>query len=85
MNKYVISLPMAVSDKEYIIYSVSGNADRTDILKSYGIKPGTMIKLIFSSPSGNPAAYEIMGTVLSLRKETAENILITPVCIRGHR
>ena len=41
-----------------------------------GIIEGTKIKPVLRSPLGDPTAYEVRGTVISLRKEEAEKIYI---------
>lgn len=41
-----------------------------------GIVKGTPIKAILKSPSGNPKAYEVRGSVIAIRSEDAENIRI---------
>jgi len=45
-------------------------------LFNLGIVEGTEIEALYKSPSGNPVAYLIRGTVLALRNETAEKIII---------
>ena len=34
-----------------------------------GLVEGTKITPVFTSPTGNPIAYEVRGTILSIRKE----------------
>lgn len=41
-----------------------------------GLVSGTYIKTLQKSPSSDPVAYLIKGTVIALRKEDAKNILI---------
>ena len=52
----------------------SGNERRRNL--DLGIVPGTNIKMLFESPNKNPKAYLIRGTVLALRNEDANKILI---------
>ncbi len=40
-----------------------------------GIIEGTKIKPVLKSPLGDPTAYEVRGTLISLRKEDSKNIL----------
>jgi DtxR family Mn-dependent transcriptional regulator len=42
-----------------------------------GILPGTQIEAALASPSGNPVAYRIRGSLIALRHEQAEHIQIT--------
>lgn len=79
MIKQPIPLSMAIPDKEYIINNVPCKADISKTLEGYGIFPDSKIKLLFSSPSGDPSAYEVMGAVLALRRENAKNIFIIPI------
>ena len=39
-----------------------------------GIVKGTPIKAILKSPSGNPKAYEVRGSVIAIRSEEAKKI-----------
>ncbi len=41
-----------------------------------GIVKGTKIKAILKSPSGNPRAYEVRGSVIAIRNEDAKQIVI---------
>lgn len=41
-----------------------------------GIVKGTKIKAILKSPSGNPKAYEVRGSVIAIRNEDAKMIKI---------
>lgn len=41
-----------------------------------GIIPGTKIKCVTKSPLGDPTAFLVRGTLLSLRKEDAVNIVL---------
>ena len=78
MNFTRISLSDAVYDSEYMIHSVDHISSAVSGLRGYGIFPGSKIKKLFSSPAGTLSAYEIMGTVIALRKETSENISVVP-------
>lgn len=42
-----------------------------------GILPGTQIEAALASPSGNPVAYRIRGSLIALRHDQAEHIQIT--------
>ena len=41
-----------------------------------GMIPGTYLKPIFKAPFGEPTAFEVRGSVIALRKEEANCILI---------
>ena len=78
MNFTIISLSDAVYDSEYTIHSVDHISSAVSGLRGYGIFPGSKIKKLFSSPAGTLSAYEIMGTVIALRKETSASISVVP-------
>lgn len=48
-------------------------------LMDLGIVPGTTITAELSSVTGNPMAYQVRGTLVALRKEQAEQIVVSPV------
>jgi DtxR family Mn-dependent transcriptional regulator len=48
-------------------------------LMDLGIVPGTTITAELSSVTGNPMAYQVRGTLVALRKEQAEQIVVNPV------
>ena len=76
MKKAVIKLSQASAGEKYIINHINNGKISADDLFGYGLFPGTVIKMIFSSPAKNPCAYEVMGTVIALRNEDADNIFI---------
>ncbi|NLB88158.1 MAG: ferrous iron transport protein A [Syntrophomonadaceae bacterium] len=45
-------------------------------LLDLGFVPGTRIQTVRKSPSGNPIAYLIRGTVIALRKEETDLIMV---------
>ncbi len=49
-------------------------------LYDIGLVPGTRIKVVHQSPSGNPRAYLVRGAVIALRNCDAEKI---SVCADG--
>ena len=42
-----------------------------------GITPGTSIVPVLKSPSGDPRAFNVRGTLLAIRTEDAKNILVS--------
>lgn len=50
-----------------------GHHERRRLL-DLGITPGTTIRHCFDSASGDPKAYEVMGSVIALRSEQAAKI-----------
>lgn len=45
-------------------------------LYDIGLVPGTKIKVVHQSPSGNPRAYLVRGAVIALRNCDAEKIFV---------
>jgi len=44
-----------------------------------GIIPNSLISVERLSPAGNPIAFNIRGSVIALRKEEAQNIIVKPL------
>ena len=59
-----------------IVQSLNCNGSLKRRLLDLGIIKGTKITPILKSPSGDPTAFEIRGTLIAIRKEDAELILI---------
>lgn len=78
MKTGFIPLPTVEPGRDYIIDHIRNKKNNTNDLSGYGIFPGTKIKMLFSSPSGDPYAYEVMGAVLALRHEDSKNIFVKP-------
>ena len=67
------SLPLNTCGK---VYNINSNCSIYRRLLDLGIVKNTKIIPILKSPSGDPRAYEIRGTLIALRYEDAENITI---------
>jgi len=61
-------------EKARVVY-IDGASEKQR-LYDLGVVEGTAVESLYKSPSGNPAAYLIRGTVFALRNETAEKIII---------
>ena len=48
-------------------------------LLDLGLIPNSLVMTERLSPSGNPIAFNIRGAVIALRREEAENIIVTPI------
>ncbi|MBE6021637.1 MAG: ferrous iron transport protein A [Cellulosilyticum sp.] len=46
-------------------------------LQDLGIVRGSTIECLHKGPSGDPIAYKIKGTIIALRQEDANNIIVT--------
>lgn len=58
------------------VYKINSNCNIYRRLLDLGIVKNTKIIPILKSPSGDPRAYEVRGTLIALRYEDAENIEI---------
>ncbi len=72
MNKMSLDkLPINIVGKVNDIKCVEGIKRR---LLDLGIIKGTKIEPVLLSPSGDPRAFSVRGTLIAIRKEDAENI-----------
>jgi len=61
-------------EKAKVIYIDHKGCNRQRLF-DLGIVEETEIEALYKSPSGNPVAYLVRGTVFALRNETAEKII----------
>ena len=74
MNRMSLDkLPLNIVGKVNDIKCVEGIKRR---LLDLGIIKGTKIEPVLLSPSGDPRAFSVRGTLIAIRKEDAENIEI---------
>ncbi|NBP04611.1 MAG: ferrous iron transport protein A [Bacteroidetes bacterium] len=52
-------------------------------LTAMGCVPGTLIKLEFTAPSGDPMAFNVEGYLLGLRKSEAKLLVVEPTKKHG--
>ena len=64
-------------DNSAMICSLNCKGDLRRRLLDLGLVHGTNIKAIFKSPTGNPIAYEVRGTIIALRKDDSRMIEIS--------
>ncbi len=64
-----------IGETGQIISLLSYGTERRRFL-DLGLVPGTTIESLQKSPSGNPIAYLIRGTVIALRNGDANKILV---------
>ncbi len=77
MNRVQIPLSeLPVGQKANVAFLKTDGAARRRIL-DLGVIDGTEIKPLYRSPSGNPVAYLIRGTVIALRAEASGEIMVT--------
>jgi len=77
MHSQILPLSKAFPGKQYLIKSVHKTDAYSTDLHGYGLIPGASIKLLFSSPSKDPSAYEVMGTVIAIRQKDSKNIYVS--------
>jgi ferrous iron transport protein A len=70
-----------VSQKAKVVKLLVEGLTRRRLL-DLGLLPGTEVKAIMKSPTGDPTAYDIRGSVLALRFEDASKIVVNPISSR---
>ncbi len=63
-----------------IVVSVDTQISLKQRLYDIGLVPGTKVKVVHQSPSGNPRAYLVRGAVIALRNCDAEKIIVRVDC-----
>lgn len=59
-----------------VVLSIDTELSLKQRLYDIGLVPGTKIKVVHQSPSGNPRAYLVRGAVIALRNYDAEKISV---------
>jgi ferrous iron transport protein A len=59
-----------------VVVAVDTKISLKQRLYDIGLVPGTKIKVVHQSPSGNPRAYLVRGAVIALRNCDAEKISV---------
>lgn len=59
-----------------VVLSIDTELSLKQRLYDIGLVPGTKIKIVHQSPSGNPRAYLVRGAVIALRNCDAEKISV---------
>ncbi len=65
-----------LQDKQYIVTEVGHKDNDLRRILDMGIIKGAKITRLFSSPFGDPTAYEIKNTVIALRKTDSDKIFV---------
>ncbi len=77
MNSEQMSLnKLPMGRKAKVTMLTSDGATRRRML-DLGVIDGTEIEPLYKSPSGNPVAYLIRGTVIALRSDISEKIIVS--------
>lgn len=74
IDSYPLSM-LQVGNTAIIQSSTSSGTMRRRLL-DLGFSTGATVKCVQRSPSGDPIAYSIRGTIIALRNETAQDILV---------
>ena len=74
MNQYSLdNLPL---NKNGYIIDLKSNGNLRRRMLDLGLVKNTLIKPVFVSPSGNPRAYQVRGSIIAIRKKDAQLIEI---------
>ena len=47
-------------------------------LQDIGLIEGTEVECVLKSPAGDPAAYQIRGALIALRREDSDQVMVLP-------
>lgn len=62
--------------EKVIVDDILAKGKSRDRMLDLGVVKGTVIEVLQKSPFGDPIAYFIKGTVIALRNEDAEKIIV---------
>ncbi|NLC88021.1 MAG: ferrous iron transport protein A [Clostridiaceae bacterium] len=74
--KNVKDLSKVELNKEVKVKKINCNGNIKRRILELGMIEGTKIKPVLKSPLGDPTAYEVRGSIISLREEDSKNIEI---------
>lgn len=75
-NKGIISLNKLPTGKTGYVDTLLSQGNERRRMLDLGIVPNTKIEVLYKSPTGDPTAYFIRGTVIAFRSEDAEKIYV---------
>lgn len=76
MKSELINLTQLPLNENGIIKDVKCEGNIKRRLLDMGLVKGTKITPVLVSPSKDPRAFEVRGTIIAIRKEDAENIKV---------
>lgn len=79
MDTEIASLNKLPIGKKGTVVALDINNATKKRLLDLGIIEGTTIEALHKSPSGDPVAYFVRGSVIALRSEDTKQILIKPI------
>ncbi|MCL6634349.1 MAG: ferrous iron transport protein A [Peptococcaceae bacterium] len=59
-----------------IVVSLAADGMARSRLLDLGLVPGAAVEMVRRSPSGDPAAFNIKGALIALRREDAERVTV---------
>ena len=79
MKLTIIPLSKSEVGKKFNVLALRLSKQKKRRFSDLGILPGTEIKVLQKSPSGDPIAYFVRGTVIALRNEDAQKIIVETI------
>lgn len=70
----IITLNDVCVNQSCVVFKVNSQGIMRRRLMDIGIIPGSILKCLLSSPSGNPRAYLVKGAMIALRNDDASMI-----------
>ena len=77
MNDKLVTLNRLPIGKKGRIFSIETTGSQRRRMQDLGLSGGTTVEALHQSPSGDPVAYFVRGTVIALRSEDAKKIILT--------
>ncbi len=79
MNDEIMPLSCITVGERCTVKSLCSTGKERNRMLDLGIVSNSQISVLQKSPSGDPTAYFIKGTVIALRSEDADKILVKPI------
>lgn len=76
MKENIINLNQLPLNKNGIIHEIKCEGNIKRRLLDLGLVKGTNIIPVLVSPSKDPRAFQVRGTIIAIRKEDADNIKV---------
>ena len=76
MKHNIITLAQLPINQKGIILNLNCNPSIKKRLLDLGLIPGTIITPVFTSPFGEPTAFEFRNTIVSIRNNDTSHILV---------
>lgn len=76
MNEKFLPLNELNIGKSGIVVSLLSKGDERRRMLDLGLIKGTVVEAVQKSPSGDPVAYFIRGTLIAIRSEDAQKCLV---------